>query len=45
MSESLIQYGPKGNREVTESILTHIFNTNNEISNPETAIPYLMHNL
>lgn len=35
MSESLIQYGPKGNSEEIESILTHIFNTNNEISNPD----------
>ena len=32
MSESLIQYGPKGNCEDIESILTHIFTTNNEIS-------------
>lgn len=35
MSESLIQYGPKGNSEEIESILTHIFNANNEISSPD----------
>ena len=35
MNDSLIQYGPKGNSKEIENILTHIFNVNNEISNPD----------
>jgi len=35
MNDSLMQYGPKGNSKEIEDILTHIFNVNNEISNPD----------
>ncbi|MDA9025486.1 AAA family ATPase [bacterium] len=35
MNDSVIQYGPKGNTKEIEKILTHIFNNNDQISNPE----------
>ena len=35
MNDSVIQYGPKGNSKEIENIITHIFNNNDGISNPE----------
>jgi len=34
MNDSVIQYGPKGNTKEIEDVLTHIFNNNDQITNP-----------